>query len=117
MKKTIIALGVAFAPMFAFAYADAFTILYTIGLFIQRAIPILVAAAIMFLIFNIIVYVVSGDAEKKEQAKGYLVMTFIAIAFFAMLWGLVRVLSNTFGIQTGTDVQVTGQNDFIPIVY
>lgn len=117
MKKTLIAIGIALAPMFTFAYADAFTALYTVGLFINRAIPILVAAAILFLIFNIIVYVVSGDAEKKEQAKGYLVMTFIAIAFFSMIWGLVRVLSNTFGIELGTNVQTTGTNDFIPTVY
>ena len=88
-------------PALTFAYADAFTILATIALWIKSAIPVLVAAAVMFLIFNIIVYVVSGDAEKKEQAKGYLLWTFIALAFFVMLWGLIKVVSSTFGIQTG----------------
>ncbi len=119
MKKKLIALALIALPSMAFAQATAFTILGTIGLFIKKAIPILVGAAILFLIFNIIRYVLAGDAEKKEDAKGYMIMSFVALAFFALVFGVISALASTFGLQKGTDIQTTGQgsNDFVPTIY
>ncbi len=119
MKKKLIALGLVLVPSMAFAQATAFTILGTVALFIKRAIPILVAAAILFLIFNVIRYVIAGDAEKREDAKGYLIWSFVALAFFALVFGLINVLASTFGINQGQDINSTGggANDFIPTVY
>ncbi len=63
-------------------------------------VPIIFTLAFIYFILGVIKYVIS-DSE-KEKAKGRQFMIWGIVALFAMVsvWGLVRVLGNTFGIST-----------------
>ena len=64
-------------------------------------VPIIFTLAFIYFIVGVIKYVIS-DSE-KDKAKGRQFMIWGIVALFAMVsvWGLVRVIGNTFGIGTG----------------
>ncbi len=67
-------------------------------------VPLIFTLALIYFILGVIKYVVS-DSE-KDKAKGRQFMIWGIVALFAMVsvWGLVKVIGNTFGITA--DVKV-----------
>ncbi|MDQ5961939.1 MAG: hypothetical protein QG669_331 [Patescibacteria group bacterium] len=63
-------------------------------------VPIIFTLAFGYFVWGVIKYVIS-DSE-KDKAKGRQFMIWGIVALFAMVsvWGLVRVIGNTFGIGT-----------------
>lgn len=63
-------------------------------------IPLLFALAIAGFIFGVIKMVINpDDAEKRKQGKQYMIWGIIALFVMIAIWGLVAILTNTFGIQ------------------
>ena len=102
MNKTLLKIAVSagvVAPMFAFA-ADVFTVLVVIESIISRIIPIIIAVATIVFLWGMVMYITaSGDEKKAGTAKGYISAGLIGLFFMMAIWGIVRALSNTFGIQ------------------
>ena len=73
-------------------------ILCRIGDFLQAAIPILIVLAVLYFIWGVIQYVVSGDEEKKANGKSMMVYGIIGIAVIVGIWGLVNLLLRSFGV-------------------
>lgn len=67
-------------------------------------VPIIFTLALIYFMLGVIKYVVS-DSE-KDKAKGRQFMIWGIVALFAMVsvWGLVKVIGNTFGVTA--DVKV-----------
>lgn len=62
-------------------------------------IPLLVALAIMVFIYGVITYVISADdEEKRKTGRQYMMYGIIGIFVMVSVWGLVNILSNTFGV-------------------
>ncbi len=99
MKKKIIALGVVlgFTPLFAFA-ADAFSLITTLNQILSLLIPVLITAAVVYLIWGVIQYTVSTDEEKKKKARGAIIQGLIGLFVIVAFWGIIRVVTNTTGI-------------------
>ena len=102
MKKVLASALVGLTPLFALAQA------YTpsqglAGLFnfasiiLNRAVPLIIALAVVFFIFNVFLYAVAGDEEKKKTAKTQMVWGIIGIFVMVSIWGLVAILQSTFG--------------------
>ena len=113
MQKIIsfsIALG--FAPYVAFAEEfcnTAETKLDSIGhifnwascTLIKFVVPLLFSLATVGFIWGIIQFFLNPDnEEKRKQGKSYMIWGLIALFVMISMWGLVGVLSKTFGIQT-----------------
>ncbi len=116
MKKRIISFFIVSGlfPLFAFAddYATACTSIEpkkSIGdLFnwasctiIKSIVPLLFTLATAGFIWGIIQYVLNADnEEKRKKGKNYMIWGLVTLFVMISMWGLVGVLTNTFGIKT-----------------
>jgi len=104
MKKNLIAvvgLGLVFAP-FAFAQSSIQSVVATISNIVNMVIPVLIALAIVFFIYGIVMYVIGTDEEAKKSAKSKIIYGIIGLVIIVGMWGLVAIINNTFGISTNT---------------
>ena len=98
IEKLLPYLAVAIAPAIA-AAATIGTILTKISELFGTLIPILFTLATIVFIWGVIVYITAGSSEEKKSYGKYLIM-YGLIALFAIVavWGLVLVLTGTFGV-------------------
>jgi hypothetical protein len=98
MKK-LIAVAIALVPSFAFAQAivDANTLTYKLTNIGNTVIGILIAFAVIWIIWNVIRYIIASDDPENRKKYGYAVLWGIVGLFLILsIWGLVRILTNTF---------------------
>lgn len=79
-------------------------ILCKIGDILNILIPILIVLAVVIFIWGVITYVVGGDEEAKKKGRMRMVWGIVGIAVIVALWGLVRVLTRTFGVDRPENV-------------
>ena len=109
MKKPtvrIITLGLAFAPLLAFAQNPMLggpMMLVTGALSIlSTVLTILFVLAIAVFAWGIVKMVMAaGDPEAVKEARGIIIWGVIAIAVLASLYGLVEYLKTVFGVMSG----------------
>jgi len=106
MKKLIASL-VATAPLLAFAQpiteVNALSKRLTdIGnVFIQ----ILIAFAVIWIVFNVIRFIVKADSEDRKKYQNAILWGIVGLAVILSIWGLVRILTNTFKTDTNVPTQ------------
>lgn len=102
MKRISAGAIVAVSPLIAFAqsYAPNQGIggLFTfVGAILNRVVPLLIALAVVFFIWQVFMYAVAGDEEKKGAAKTHIIWGIVGIFIMVSIWGLVAILQSTFG--------------------
>jgi hypothetical protein len=103
MKKFGIAIASYALPLMAGAqtvdasYIDS--ILTAIGNILNTALPLIIAAAVVYFVYGIARYVMSGDEAAKEAAKGKIIYGIIGLFVMISVWGLVRILTNVTGVE------------------
>lgn len=99
MKKIISlgAVGSVILPVIVFA-ADAFSILTVINKILATVIPVLITLAVVYFIWGVIQYTVSSDEEKKKKARGMIIQGLIGLFVIIAFWGIIRLITNTFGV-------------------
>jgi hypothetical protein len=129
MKKIVIFIITLFSPLIALgashgAQPQPSTIvtintgsglgraLVEIGNIISGIIPIIVALALLFFFFGLAKYILSaGDEEKKSQGRSIMIWGIIALFVMVSVWGLVRLVQETFDLQDSpTRVPAPGIN-------
>jgi len=100
MKKYI-ALGsvLVFTPLITFAAATFGSILDVFDDVITAAIPIVISLAVLFFIISLLMYILR-EGEEKAKAKTQMIWGIIILFSIVAVWGLVGLLSETFGIDT-----------------
>lgn len=74
----------------------------------NAVIPFLIGLAVVAFVYGIIQYFLNPDNEEKRKAgKSYMLWGVIALFVMVSFWGLVGILSSTFG-STGTKVYMPG---------
>lgn len=115
MKK-IISLGAVLGVVspLAFVFAAGTTIGTIIGDFsgiLTVIMPILITIAAIWFVYNVIMYMISGDEEKKKKAKGGVIQGLIGLFVIIAFWGIIGIFQNTFHIDQGyssvPDVPIT----------
>lgn len=71
-----------------------------IPLIFTLAVAMFTWGAVKFFIIN------SGEEEKREQGKQFMIWAVIALAVMVSVWGLVRVVGGTFNLNTSVLPQV-----------
>ncbi|MFA6476652.1 MAG: hypothetical protein WCV68_04620 [Candidatus Paceibacterota bacterium] len=74
-------------------------IICKIGDILNIIIPILIVLGIVFFVWGVITFVVSADEEQKTKGRDKMIYGIIGLAVIIGMWGLVKILSNTFGIE------------------
>lgn len=68
---------------------------------ISTVVPLLFTLATVAFLWGIIQYFLNPDnEEKRKNGKSYMVWGLIALFVMISMWGIVGVLTKTFGIQT-----------------
>lgn len=102
MKKIIAAL-VALTPGVAFAQAitDVNSLTYKLTNLGNTVIEILIAFAVIWIIYNVVRYIVKADNPDERKPIGSAILWGIVGLFVILsIWGLVRILTNTFRTDT-----------------
>ena len=73
----------------------------------KSVVPLIFALAIAMFVWGVVQYVINSDEEaKKEKGKQFMIWGIIALTVMVSVWGLVRVLGDTFGINSSFYPQV-----------
>ncbi len=89
--------GLVSVPFIAFA-AEVFSILTVINKILATVIPILITLAVVYFIWGVIQYTVSTDEEAKKGARSKIIQGLIGLFIIISFWGIIRVVTNTFGV-------------------
>lgn len=81
---------------------DLGDMLCRIASLINSAIPVLVALGVVYFVWGVVQYMIGQSDEAKTRGKDKIIYGIIGFAVIAMMWGLVALVINTFGI--GNDV-------------
>lgn len=103
MNKTLAFLtsALALAPLVASAQTFQ-AILNTIRTLVDQLIPLFLALALLAFFWGLIVYIwKSGDAEGQERGKNVMIAGIVGLFVMVAIWGIVRIIANTFNITTG----------------
>jgi len=98
MKK-LIALSIAAAPSLAFAQAqivDSTTLVQKFTSLGNTFIQVLIAFAVIWIIFNVIRFIVKADSDDRKTYQNAILWGIVGLFVILSLWGLVRILTNTF---------------------
>jgi len=101
----IIALGVSGAPLLAFAAtvnASYVTDLITaVGNIVSALIPVLISIAVLIFIWGIVQFAIAGDESQRAEGRQKMIWGVVALGVIVALWGLVALLVQIFGLNTG----------------
>ncbi|SRR3989339_20691 len=74
-------------------------LLYLTCIIGRSVVPLIFALALVMFIWGVVQYVINSDEEaKKEKGRQFMIWGIIALTVMFSVWGLVRILGNTFGI-------------------
>lgn len=77
---------------------NAFYVLERLQQILDRVMPVLIGIAVIWFIWGVISYVISGDEEKKKDARGHIIQGLIGLFIILSFWGIVGLINNTFGV-------------------
>ena len=70
-----------------------------LGMLNKAVIPILMALAIVFFIAGVVQYVINpSSSEEREKGQQYMIWGIVGLFAIVSVWGLVGILTGTFGI-------------------
>ena len=96
-------MGAVLLPALALAQTDVQGILLTVQDILNIIIPIIMTLALLYFFWGLANYILGvGDEEKRKAGREMMIYGIIALFVMAAVWGLVRVVGTTFGVQTNT---------------
>ncbi len=116
--KWFAALAMLMTPAYAYAQANlpptttgAIGIIDRIQFIMNtRVVPIIIAFALVYFLLGVFQYIQKPEGITSEGARTKMVYGLIGLFVMISVWGLVNLVGDTFGIQSG------GQAPVIPIV-
>ncbi|HPS21297.1 MAG TPA: pilin [Candidatus Paceibacterota bacterium] len=83
---------------------------YATCLLSKSIVPLIFGAAMVLFIWGVVQYVIGTDDEtKKKKGKTFMIWGLVSLAVMTSVWGLVRILGNTFGVNTTVIPQLNTQ--------
>lgn len=114
MKKKLIVLSgfvSGLVPVMAFAQTGTVTnctgttlatingILCKVSQILGAVVPVLIALGVVYFVWGVITYVIASDEEAKKSGRNRIVYGIIGLAVIVAVWGLVKILTTTFGLE------------------
>ena len=86
---------------------DVYTLKAKLIDILNLTVQVLIAAAVVLFLFGVVKYIASGEDEtKRKEAKSYIVYGIIGLFVMVSVWGLVGILTGTFGVNIGPPVDI-----------
>lgn len=81
---------------------------------LNTLLPLIIAAAVVYFVYGIAVYVMAGDDDAKAAAKSKIIYGIVGLFVMISVWGLVNILVNTFGLQNTAPTGATNPINNVP---
>jgi hypothetical protein len=65
---------------------------------LNAVIPVLLALGVVYFVWGVVRYIIAGDDETKKKGREHIIYGLIGLSVIVSLWGLVNVITNTFGL-------------------
>ena len=78
-------------------------IICKIGDILSIIIPILIVLGVVYFVWGVVGYVISKDEEAKKRGRDKMIYGIIGLVVIVALWGLVKIIDNTFDVGVGTN--------------
>lgn len=105
LKKLYPALLISAIPLSALAQTNVETILIRVLSTLNTIITLLFVIATIVFLWGVIQFIAkSGDEAARTKAKGIMTWGIIGLAVMAAAWGIVRILQNYFGVESGSGI-------------
>lgn len=109
MKKLLVKgifVAIYMVPVFAFAASHAVTpdfryitnLLTEINTIFSYILPIIIAIGVIYFIWNMIAYVVSGNDDAKAQAKQRIGYGVLGLVLIFGIWGIIEIVVGLLGV-------------------
>ena len=102
-RKTLYVLAIStllpfFIPVVVFAQ-DITGVISKLFELVNVAMPVVIGLALLFFFWGVAIYILNeGNAEKKGQGRSIMLWGVIAIFVILSIFGLVKMLQNTFTV-------------------
>lgn len=73
-------------------------ILCKLSQILNAVVPVLIALGVVYFVWGVITYVISSDEEAKKSGRNRIIFGIIGLAVIIGLWGLVKILTNSFDL-------------------
>ncbi len=77
---------------------------------LESIVPLLFAAAFAIFIWGMVKFISTAEAAEKEQGRQFMIWGVVALAVMFSVWGLVRILTDTFGVANVVPMLPTDPN-------
>ena len=72
---------------------------YVVCIISSSVVPFIFALATMIFIWGVAQYIMGANEEaKREKGKQFMIWGIVALTVMVSVWGLVRILGGTFGV-------------------
>ncbi len=83
---------------------------YITCLVLDSIVPLLFAIAFAVFIWGMVKFISTAEAAEKEQGRQFMIWGVVALAVMFSVWGLVRILTDTFGVANVVPMLPTDPN-------
>lgn len=80
------------------------SIICRVGQILNAVVPVLIVLGVVYFIWGVITYVISSDEESKGKGRTMMIYGIIGLAVIVAVWGLVRILTNTFDVNNSGQI-------------
>ncbi len=115
---TLLGLAMLFAPVAAFAQvtgaaptrcqsgqiSDIQSLLCKFNEILGALIPFLIALGVLYFVWGVVSFVIADDEEAKSAGRNRIIWGIIGLVVIVGMWGLVRIVTNTFGLNNTTNI-------------
>ena len=67
-------------------------------------VPVLIALGVVYFVWGVVSYMIGGDEEAKSKGRNKIIYGIIGLAVIIGVRGLVKILTNTFGLDNQQNV-------------
>lgn len=107
MIRYISGLTAVLLPTALFAADGLAGVIANIQGLVSSLIPLIIGIAVVVFIWGILQYVVATDEDKRTEARSVMIYGIIVLFVMVSVWGIVELLGQTIGVNTGGSGQVT----------
>lgn len=72
---------------------------------LSAILPVLIALGVVYFVYGVVTYFIASDEEAKTSGKDRIIFGVIGLAVILSIWGLVRIVTNTFGTEQPAPTQ------------
>ena len=98
MKKKILGLSLALAPMISLAAVNGLEgLAATISNLFGLAMPLILSLAVIYFVWSLVNYILKAG-EEKATARDQMIWGIVILFVMVSVWGLVNILSDTVNL-------------------